>query len=214
MGKKKANSSKKAKKITRWIINILVGIICTVFAGLITNLIGDLNANVARLDEKFLALNERVARLETNIPVSNLVTSPSDQVVDKTDPLDLQNVIMTKQKEKVKVSYNIDNCFMDIDLQSFKTNKIPDQSVNELLIDNSFIDLVIAIKKMNSTERQKLLDASSNIAKKSWASMGEISPDGQTEAGREAELLIAKAIVAKVNELIKLTEKELEKMKQ
>ena len=132
-------------------------------------------------------------------------------VSQKINPLQLQNIIKTKQSEKVRISRNQYDCFSNDNLQSFKNNKIPSQVVNELMMDKSFFDLVIVIKNMSANEQQELLETSSGIAKNTWATNGEVSAKGQTDAGREAELLIAKAIVSKVKELINLSEEEINK---
>ena len=96
-------------------------------------------------------------------------------------------------------------------LESFKKQKRPEQIVTDLMNDNSFIDLIISIKKMTPTKRQDLLNKCSVIAKPTWDEMGRISPngDGQTDAGQEAERLIAKAIVDKVKEMCNLELDEL-----
>jgi hypothetical protein len=138
----------------------------------------------------------------------------TDSIVKRVLPSDLQEIIKSKQRQKVKTSYDEYNCFTDIDLQDFKKSKTPDQAVNELIEDNSFIDLIIAIKDMNPADRQKLFETSSNIAKPTWTTLGSVSSEGQTEAGHEAELLIAKAIVSKIKEMIKLSVDDLKKKYQ
>jgi hypothetical protein len=83
-----------------------------------------------------------------------------------------------------------------------------------LIKDNSFIQTVIAIKKMPPVEHQKLLATCTKIAKPTWAELGKITPEGQTETGKQAEFLIAKAIVDKVEKLRKLPIQQLEKLYQ
>jgi len=172
----------------------------------------------------FIALNVKMAHLEEQIksikenPNTNQVTDNSspkvDSIVKKVSPSDLQDIIKSKQRQKVNPSYDEYNCFTDVDLQNFRKNNTPEQAVNELIEDNSFIDLIIAIKDMNPADRQKLLATSSNIAKPTWATLGSNSIEGQTEAGHEAELLIAKAIVSKIKEMVKLSDDDLKKKYQ
>jgi hypothetical protein len=75
--------------------------------------------------------------------------------------------------------------------------------------DNAFIDLIISIKGMTPTDRQALLERCSKIAKPTWGDLGTISSEGQTDAGTEAELLISKAIVTKINEMMRLSVDEI-----
>ena len=196
-------------KINQIIIAVIIAAI-TGFGGTFWAL----NNTVTRLEEKVIALNDRVTRLETNKTTS--IGIGKDPVGDPStiNPLTLQTVIKEKQEKRVKKSQNVNICFNEEDFKKFVNGKIPEIVVNELMLDNSFIDLVISIKKMNPTERQQLLDSSSTIAKQTWTEMDKISPEGQTEVGQKAELLIANAIVLKVKELINLSEDDLKKKQQ
>ena len=198
------------KLISSVYANIIVAAIVSFFTVFFA-----LNINIARFDERIKSLDQRVTRIENQFDAlekrgiwsSTVHTDASGEI----NPLELQNIIRAKQSQNVKISEDPSNCFTDKDLKVFKDNKIPDQVVNELLMENSFFDLVFVIKKMSPTDRQKLLDTSSNIAKKTWSSLGEISAEGQTDTGHEAELLIANAIVSKVKELISLSNEEINK---
>ena len=203
----KINSSEKkgginwSQVITTIVITAIVSIGGTFFA---------LNVKIAHLEEQINSIKENNKANQ----VSDNSFQKTDSSVKKVNPSDLQDIIKSKQSQKVKDSYNDYNCFTNDDLQNFIKNRIPDQAVNELMEDNSFIDLIIAIKDMDPVERQKLLKTSSNIAKPTWVTLGSKSSDGQTESGHEAELLIAKAIVSKINEMIKLSVEDLKKKYQ
>lgn len=179
---------------------------------------------IVSIGSTFFALNVKMAQLEEKInsikenPGINQVThnlsQQADSIVNEVHPSDLQAIIKSKQSQKVKTSYDDYNCFTDIDLQNFIKNKTSDQAVNELMEDNSFIYLIISIKSMNPTDRQTLLTTSSAIVKPTWANQPSPSSEGQTEAGHEAELLIAKAIVSKIKEMVVLSDDDLKKKYQ
>jgi hypothetical protein len=65
---------------------------------------------------------------------------------------------------------------------------------------------------MDATKRQNLLDRASTTYKQTWAEMGKVGPEGQTDAGQTAERLIAEAVVEKVKELLKKPDAELRKL--
>ena len=218
MGKKnsiteKENINNEGKFNVNW-NNVITSVIAAAIVSFIT-IFFTLNLDMARFDERIKNLDQRVTRIENQLDALEKRGLGSGTaligVSGKINPLELQNIIRAKQSKYVKISKDLDNCFTDKDLKAFIDSKTSDQAVNELMMENSFFDLVFVIKKMTPTERQKLLDTSSSIAKKTWDSLGEISAEGQTNTGREAELLIAKAIVSKVKELVNLSEEEIDK---
>ena len=195
--------------------NVITNVIAAAIGSFIT-IFFTLNLDMARFDERIKNLDLRVTRIENQLDALEKRGLGSGTVLiggvsGEINPLELQNIIRAKQSKYVKISKDPDNCFTDKDLKAFIDSKTSDQAVNELMMENSFFDLVFVIKKMTPTERQKLLDTSSSIAKKTWDSLGEISVEGQTDTGREAELLIANAIVSKVKELVNLSEEEIDK---
>ena len=205
---KQENNSRKQKTNFRYdyLIQVSIGVVVLGIGGYLFQL----PERVTRVEEQIKYIEKRIDILEMR---SQNISQGSETTYMPTEvnPLELQVFIRTKQSEKVKTSYNENSCFTEADLKSFKDSRTPDQTVNELMMDNSFFDLVIVIKNMNPTDRQKLLDTSSKMAKSSWTTMGEISAAGQTESGREAELLIANAIVVKIKELVYLSVDEINK---
>jgi len=123
----------------------------------------------------------------------------------------LEDIIKSKHSQYVKTSYSESNCFTDADLEKFRNNKIPNQIVADLMKNNAFIDLIISIKGISPTDRQELLERCSKIAKLTWANLGKVSPNGQTEAGNQAELLISEAIVNKIQSMMSLSVEEIKK---
>ena len=201
------NQKSKAKFNIFWnqvIIGIVIGIILGVGGTFLT-----LRDKITRMDEQLINLEERIKTIQRveKIPV---IVEPFNEPIE-ADPSKLSEFIKNQQNQNVKTSFSETNCFTDLDLQSFKKERKPEQIVNKLMHDNTFIDLVIAIKNMNPSDRQKLLETNSQIAKPTWRELGSISKKGQTDAGKEAELLIAKAIVSKIKKLMKLSIDELKK---
>lgn len=186
------------KPNTGWlqiIAGITVGAIIGIGATIFT-----LNGKMERMDEQIKNLKERTVL--SNVPENSKSNLDS---TSKVDPLKLSDIIKDQQRQNVKTSYNEYNCFTDENLDSFKKSKKQDQIVADLMNDNAFIDLIISIKGMTPTDRQALLERCSKIAKPTWGNLNNISSEGQTDAGNEAELLISKAIVTKINEMMRLS---------
>jgi hypothetical protein len=75
--------------------------------------------------------------------------------------------------------------------------------------DKEFTNVVLALKASPPHEQQKLLDAALNTRRPTWAELGRIDRQGQTEAGQEAEKMIAEAIVNLVKELLRLPDEDI-----
>jgi len=57
-----------------------------------------------------------------------------------------------------------------------------------------------------------LLEACTKPLHPTWAQLGKISPEGQTDAGQKAEIMIATAVVDLVKTLVRLPRSEIEKL--
>lgn len=166
-----------------------------------------LNGKMERMEEQITDLKEHT--LVNQAPINSISNSiPS---VTNVNPLKLESFIKDQQKQNVKTSYSDANCFKTTDLDLFKKNKKQNLIVADLMNNNAFIDLIISYRKLAPTERQTLLNRFSKIAKKTWDELGVISPEGQTVAGKEAELLISNAIVTKIEEMMSQSLDELKK---
>lgn len=130
------------------------------------------------------------------------------------DPQTLIATVKTEQLRAVRESYGENNgeCFTDVDLTDFKANRVPEQVVATLRRNTQFIDVVLAIKALPSSEREDLLAAARAQRRKTWKELGRVSRDGQTEAGRQAETLIALAIVAEVQRLLQLSTDDIKRL--
>jgi hypothetical protein len=198
------SSNKKEDTISiKTLMQIIIGVAISTIVG-IGATVYTLNGKIERLDEQVKTLKEYV-RINPGIP-----KPPNNDSVTIRDPGQLANFIKAAQ-DRVKLSNNENDCFTEADLIPYKEKVVQGQVVNELMNNNSFIDLIISIKSMPASARQTLLTTSREIAKPTWAQLGRISSEGQTVAGRKAELYIAEAIVDRIKEEIKLSVDELKK---
>ncbi len=88
------------------------------------------------------------------------------------------------------------------DRSALEPDRTAEQIVARLRQDPEFLNVVASIKTLPSTKREDLLATASAERRKTWRELGRISPEGQTEARRQAETLIALAIVAEVQQLV------------
>ena len=202
----------KKEGITIWkpiFTSVIASVIISVFSGAII-----LHGKIERMDERTKNLEKQIEEVKTQVKELETKLKTIDVQTPDTsiseNPSQLTDIIKEKQKQYVRISRTENDCFTSENLASFKKERIPDKIVAELMEDNHFIDLIISIKNMSPAERQKLLDRCANTSKSSWAELGKITPEGQTEDGKNAELLIARAIVAEVKKISNLP---LEKIK-
>jgi hypothetical protein len=97
-------------------------------------------------------------------------------------------------------------------LDEFKKKATDKIVTNKLRHNGEFLEVVLAIKQMSLSEQQKLLDQALGTYKPTWAARGPISHEGQTEAGQEAERIIAGAVVELVRELSRLSPENLKRL--
>jgi len=86
-------------------------------------------------------------------------------------------------------------CFDWSDWQQFVVNNIPRQVTAYLSQDAHFQKLVAEIQELDAGQRQRMLARAGRTYRPTWAQLGRISTEGQTEAGQLAERRIAQAIV-------------------
>ena len=202
--------NKKEKSTISWseIIKGLFIVIGTIILA-ITPFFVNLYGKVERMDEQIKNLKEQIGDLKNGIKENNYTSGPSS-----VPPSKLVDIIKEQQRQHVKASYTEQNCFSVENLESFKKEKKQDQIVAGLMRENSFIDLMISIQNMSPTDKQTLLDECSKTAKPTWGELGKVSSEGQTDAGREAEALIANAIVSQVKKISGLSVEEIKKLYQ
>ncbi len=126
----------------------------------------------------------------------SFVTSVNSDVLD-VKPEKIIDIIKEQQALYVKNSDGIyaNQCFTDSDLVRFNAKGILVIVGENLRKSGEFHSVALVINKMNTVDRQKLLLRAQNTFKPTWAELGKISSEGQTDAGQTAEKLIAQAIV-------------------
>ena len=190
---------------------IFVGVVLGVGGGMIAY-----GQKIAVMQEKISVLEERI-KLIMSISgnVQEGKSNPNDAVPSNQEPQanpnDLINLVKEAQRSHVKESYGEEagQAFTDADLAKFQSDDIPAMVVSSLMRDRHFIRVVIAIQKMDPLSQQELLNSAQKPLRPTWAQLGKISSEGQTDAGQQAEKLIAKSVVEKVSELLTKTPKEI-----
>jgi hypothetical protein len=136
----------------------------------------------------------------TPVPASKVKTS-------------LVKIVKEAQTKYVSASVGTDESrwFKDIDLERFKKNKILEKITADLRRDKTFVAVVAQMKELSTDEQEEILQAAADTYKRSWAELG-INPrdrtqarrmrEGQTDAGSEAETLIAQAITDLAREIL------------
>ena len=159
--------------------------------------------------------NSNVSNTSTPPPTNS--NSPTPTPVH-TPPLlkrdKLIEIILKEQRDNVRESYGelAGQNFTAKDLEDFKKAGTPANITARLKTDAEFLEIVLAIKQMSPTERQKLLHRGVNTFKPTWQQLGRIDRAGQSKAGQMAERMIAEAIVNLVKELSKLSDEEIRKL--
>jgi len=126
----------------------------------------------------------------------------------------LSDLIKEQQRNNVRESYGVwaQECFTWIDLKEFTSEHKPARIADGLKHTQDFVNVVLIIKAMPQDRQQALLKAARRPLRPTWAEIGEISRKGQTDAGQEAERLIANAIVDSVADLIRLPALEIQRL--
>ena len=169
--------------------------------------------------QKLAALESQIEQLK-NKPVETASKEPSSSPATSKSstvkPEELLEIIESQQKAEVKESFgeSASQNFSKKDLDEFKKKNVPKSVVDKLKGDSHFIDVVLVIKQMEPTPRQNLLNQGIHTYKKTWEQLGKVGPEGQTEAGQEAERIIAKAVVDLVKELYNLPAEKLNELRK
>lgn len=112
------------------------------------------------------------------------------------------NVLLTyiqrTQRQFVRASYGPleHQCFTDADLVRFVRAGIPGRVAATAKSSAEFRVLISSIRPMSVQDRERLLRAARNEFRPTWEQLGRISPEGQSEAGQQADRLIAQVIAA------------------
>ena len=110
----------------------------------------------------------------------------------------LTDLIRWQQRKYVRTSTGelAHECFTDVDFESFKAADYPRKIVSRLKMAKDFDVVAAALRTLPGDRLTEAINAAKQIARPTWRQMGFIDQQGrgQTEAGHEAELMIASAI--------------------
>jgi hypothetical protein len=142
-------------------------------------------------------------RLPARSPEPQAQASPSS-LETQYDEHPLIKLIRSEQNKHVGVSTGTEaaQCFTTDDLRNFKREDVPGQVTARLKKASEFAALVGQIRLMAPADRSRLLSRASKTFKPTWQQLGKITSAGQTDAGQEAERLLAKAITQLAVELL------------
>lgn len=158
--------------------------------------------------------NELESQPLKDSPVS---TQPDTPVITHIDTSAGDCSLVEKIKElqdlHVRPSYGVNagECFTDIDLATFKADGKPRSITQELANHPDFTCILNTLRNMTAQNRAAVLKTAAKTYKLSWDELG-MNPKstprdqlrtGQTNAGKEAEMLIAQAIVGLVNDRLR-----------
>ena len=111
----------------------------------------------------------------------------------------LLDLVQFQQRRNVRASTGelADECFTERDYASFKAARTPEQIVTRLKQAPDFAAVAAAIRTLPSEQLARTMRTARLTARPTWREMGFIDRQGrgQTEAGHQAELMIAMAIV-------------------
>ena len=169
-----------------------------------------LEADVSMLKQKPLLV---AGAAGVGAPVE-LLRPASASSTDAARPEKLLEISREQQRLRVRPSYSesASQSFTQDDLDKFIKDNVAGQVAEDLKHDNAFISVLLALKNMPPTERQALLRACEKPLHQTWAQLGRITPEGQTEAGQQAEMLIASAIVKLAKDLLTLSPDKLKEL--
>lgn len=147
------------------------------------------------------AATAKTAPAQSQVPSAQRPRSFLDKLLGTPDSLGA--VIRQQQDHYVRDSGGTEanQCFTNIDLADFKKDNVPSKIVAELRHDKNFLNIIAGIRALPPTSQQALFAATEMIAKPTWETQRTIDSDGQTVAGREAQLRIAEAVTSLAREL-------------
>ena len=123
---------------------------------------------------------------EENIPFQEIKSSPEE----------IFDIIGTQQELYVKESYGQEDhqCFTASDLAMFKNTLVQNKITTNLRNNSKFLSIVHAAKQLSEEDFSVLVEKARTTRRPTWDELGQVSAAGQTQAGKEAELIVANAI--------------------
>lgn len=114
-----------------------------------------------------------------------------------------QSIIKNEQAKYVRESYgeSAAQCFTWDDLNTFQENGIVKLIEHRLEKDEQFISQVKSMSGTPARKKRELFSELEQIYKPTWAQLGRIAREGQTDAGQIAEKMISSTIVKLIKRL-------------
>ncbi len=210
---------------------IFIGVIVGTILGAGAAIIFQSKTN-SRLETQNEIMKSRIEHLEERFrltPGLKVPSNPIDEVVDtinsekRTNDLAINiDVIEGKLLEIVHNQQRLNvpestgpadyECFTEADLETFIKNREAHQVASALKMDANYIRSVIELANYPKYMQSNVLNNINIPFRKTWGELNKITPEGQTQAGQEAELLIANAIVEQTQMLLDKDAAELNRL--
>lgn len=153
--------------------------------------------------EMLLPGEHRTPRLRAERVDPALITFGAHPLLHPAQPDRLFPLIAELQRTYVRESFGVleGENFSDDDLAAFRADAVPRAVADSLRRDAAFLAIVLGLQSLDAVERQQLLQCARRPLRRTWREIGHITPEGQTEAGNEAERLLAAAVAGLAEEL-------------
>ncbi|PWU19826.1 MAG: hypothetical protein C5B50_05200 [Verrucomicrobia bacterium] len=127
------------------------------------------------------------------------------------DTNEIRNLVQKAQRKHVRESYGelAYQCFTEQDYQAFDREQRAHSISSNLKANRKFMEAVLSLQQKSPADRALLINDLRHPLRPSWAQLGQVSKEGQTEAGRRAELDIANAVADLVSQLCELSPGEI-----
>lgn len=138
--------------------------------------------------------------------VADDLKSPTNGRSEKEAENLMTKIIKEQQRIFVRDSYgeSATECFTWEDLDRFKQENNIAKVQRNIAESGKFSDLIDMLVELPERRRNDVYQVGRYIFKKTWAELGEITAEGQTDAGQKAEKMIADAIVAYAKQQVQL----------
>jgi hypothetical protein len=170
----------------------------------------------AKLEDQVQILSARLEAMPSNATGSSVTVGVNANANGK--PIDpnvaMPAMIQSLQRKFVKESWGEGERenFTAENRKRFIESGQLEAIVEQLKRNNDFVDLVLAVKRLPPSDRQRLLESCRRPLHQTWAQLGRISKDGQTEAGQDTELMIANGVVDAIKGLSLRSDNEIRKL--
>jgi hypothetical protein len=142
--------------------------------------------------------------------------SKASQPVGRRDvrlPESLKKILERAQRDNVRLSWGPEQgqCYTCQNLQEDLAVNKPETVANGLRQNREFIAIALALKEMPEEERTALTDGCRVALHKTWTEIGKVGPEGQTDCGKQMELLIVNKCIDALFDLVDKSAIELQK---